>query len=297
MRINNLGISSGEPIVIHDLPSDELLVSGLVAFFEDTHCLSDLDPFSLGYRTNLASYNKIISKGAKPFCVQAAISLPEMDDSWLEQFFMGSKECCSIYGGELLSYSFYIGKCTITLNACGTLKKDLYTASSNISAGDLIFVTGSLGDASLAKHRVHKGIPNDDSVTKYLLNRLLRPKIDLDFALALKGITTSSTDISSGLVVDLNKLFVGTNLGASISVSDIPISEQMKTIIETNAAYSYALTGLGDYELCFTIKPSEVESLAKLAEEHNCNITQIGEVAEQDETNFMDNNGDPINLG
>ena len=296
MSVNNLDLRSGEPIVIHDLPVDELLVSGMVSFFEDTHCLSDLDPFSLGYRANLASYNKIISKGAKPFCVQAAISLPEMDESWLEQFFMGSKECCSIYGGELLSYNFYIGQCTITLNACGTLKKGLYTAASNVAAGDLIFVTGSLGDASLAKHRVHKGIPNDDSVTKYLLNRLLRPTIDLDFALALKGITTSSTDISSGLALDLNKLFIGTNLGANILASDIPISEQMKTIIEINAAYNYALTGLDDYELCFTVRPSDMQALAKLSQEHSCEITQIGVVTVQDENHFIDNNGEYMSL-
>tara|TARA_B110000459_G_scaffold203967_1_gene263025 strand:- start:2468 stop:3379 length:912 start_codon:yes stop_codon:yes gene_type:complete len=294
---DGLGIGFGEPIVIHNLPVDEMLVSGLVAFFEEPHFLSDLDPFSLGYRSTLASYNKIISKGAKPFCVQASISLPEMDDSWLEQFFAGSRECCSIYGGELLSYNFCIGKCAITLNSCGTLKKDLYSAASSITAGDLIFVTGSLGDASLAKDRVHQGIPNDDTVTKYLLNRLLRPIIDLDFSLALKSIITSSTDISSGIAVDINKLFIGSNLGADISVLDIPISEQMKTIIEINAAYSYALTGLDDYELCFTINPDNELELAKLAQEHECKITQIGVVAAEGGVNFIDQNGSPINLG
>jgi thiamine-monophosphate kinase len=294
---DGLGIGFGEPIVIHNLPVDEMLVSGLVAFFEETHCLSDLDPFSLGYRASLASYNKLISKGAKPLCLQAAISLPEMDNSWLEQFFAGSRDCCSIYGGELLSYNFYKGKCAITLNACGTLKKDLYTAASSIDVGDLIFVTGSLGDASLAKNRVHKGIPNDDSITKYLLNRLLRPTIDLDFALALKSITTSSTDILAGLAVDINKLFAGTDLGANISMLDIPISEQMRTIIEINAAYHYALTGLDDYELCFTISPNNSQALAKLAQEHCCHIAQIGVVIAQDDTAFIDHNGLPINLG
>lgn len=294
---DNRGMSAGEPIVIHDLPADELLVSGLVAFFEETHFLSDLDPFSLGYRASLASYNKLIAKGAKPFCMQATVRLPEMDDSWLEQFFAGASECCNIYGGELLSYDLYVGKCAITLNACGTLKKGLYDLQPGVSGGDLIFVTGSLGDASLAKHRVHKGIPNDDTVTKHLLNRLLRPTIDLKFALALKKIATSSTDISSGLAVDINKLFAGAKLGADISVLDIPISEQMKTLIEINAAYNYALTGLDDYELCFTVKPSDLGALNMLAEKYSCSITQIGVVKVQEGVNFIDNNGAPMDLG
>ena len=69
-------------------------------------------------------------------------------------------------------------------------------------------------------------------------------------------------------------------MGAIIEVEKIPISEALYVHIKSTNDWSITLCGGDDYELCFTIPEGNEETIKKVSESYNVNITRIGVVTE-----------------
>ena len=260
----------------------EHIVTALNTMIEGVHFLADYEATALAYKAVVASYSKLMAVGAKPICFQCNISIPEIKVPWLNAFSAGLREASSQYGGLLSGVTLVTGKRAIAISAMGKVHYSVELSTQQATrAGDLIYVTGTLGDAGLALQRILQQIPNDDSVSRYLERCLLRPTIPLDFARALYPQVTSCIDLAAGFTKDLQRILVNTGLGANIALENIPLSSQIQTIIERQAAYQYALNGGDDYQLCFTIRPEQREVIMRVAEHYDTVVSCVGTLSDE----------------
>jgi thiamine-monophosphate kinase len=95
----------------------------------------------------------------------------------------------------------------------------------------------------------------------YLRKRFLYPSPRVALGDCLRGYATACIDVSDGLLGDAGKLAHASGCGLRIAFDDVPVSEQLVSAVGEQRARELALTGGEDYELCFTVPPSEVDRL------------------------------------
>jgi thiamine-monophosphate kinase len=147
--------------------------------------------------------------------------------------------------------------------------------------GDHIYVTGSLGDAGLAL--MLRGDAGDAG--EALQQRLDFPEPRLAEGQALRGIASAAIDISDGLLADLGHLLAYDQLGASLSVDDLPASAAFKAALQQSPDVTrlrdVPLAAGDDYELCFTVPEAALAQLETVQSVFSCPCTRIGTVEKQ----------------
>jgi thiamine-monophosphate kinase len=146
-------------------------------------------------------------------------------------------------------------------------------------AGDLLAVTGTLGDAgaglALATGTLQ---PRDSDAARELERRFEYPTPRVDFGIAARGIASAAMDLSDGLVGDLPKLAAACGLGAAVDVDRLPISHALRAAADPEQSRSWALGAGDDYELLIAVPPARFGALAARAARLNLRLTQIGEL-------------------
>jgi thiamine-monophosphate kinase len=148
---------------------------------------------------------------------------------------------------------------------------------SGAQKGDLIFVTGTLGDAALGLRQLKQGKKDGVLVQRHLAPW---PRVEQGQAIAKQGLASAMIDISDGLRADLGHIAEQSNVGAAVQLAKIPLSEEYKKEIGSYSAdpYQLALSGGEDYELLFTAARTKEQAVVKLAKELDIPITVIGKI-------------------
>ncbi|WP_304985413.1 thiamine-phosphate kinase [Coxiella-like endosymbiont] len=169
------------------------------------------------------------------------------------------------------------GPLCISIVVNGMVPKGKAIYRSGAKAGDLIYVTGTIGDAGLALDLLNQ---KHKKIDPFLLKRLHCPSPRIKAGLALRGIASAAIDISDGLVADLEKIIRASGVGAKIHTDQLPLSKNLKQYCSLKKAWNYALTSGDDYELCFTVPHKKSSQLEKLFKNLDCEYRCIGEIIE-----------------
>jgi thiamine-monophosphate kinase len=176
---------------------------------------------------------------------------------------------------------------------------------SGASVGDIIYVTGTLGDSALGL----KGLEVDGptAITRSPFREAVRrhldprPRLNIAKTIARNNLATSMMDISDGVASDLHELVKESNVSAVVDISKLPHSEDMaQYMIKEVGAMEMMLAGGEDYELLFTSKPENEKEIQRLAKEENLRVTSIGLMEEKTEKSptvrFVDGNGIEVDI-
>ena len=148
--------------------------------------------------------------------------------------------------------------------------------------GDLIFVTGVLGDSALGLMLLEKGPGSSRNV---LVKRHIdpQPRIEAGQALARSRTASAMMDISDGLAGDLRHIMKQSGVGARIFLDRLPLSAAYRRQCPqlTRDFYLPALCGGEDYELLFTVPGHKGKSIQALAEKIKLPMTCIGEITDK----------------
>jgi len=193
------------------------------------HFLPEVEPFSLGHKALAVNLSDLAAMGAEPAWCTLALTLPEADAAWLRGFADGFLGLARRHGVELVGGDTTRGPLSITIQAMGQVPVGQALKRSGARPGDLIYVSGPLGDAGLGL-KLRLGQANRNEPTA--LAALERPEPRLALGLALRQLATACIDISDGLAADLGHLLTASSAGATLVYED-----------------------LDDYELCFTVPP------------------------------------------
>lgn len=154
---------------------------------------------------------------------------------------------------------------------------------SGAKPGDLIFVTGTLGDSSLGLKLLNKK-KRTSKDQKFLIKRHLDPTarvLEAGILSRSRVNITSMIDISDGLVQDLYHICKSSKTGARIYEDRLPKSPEFARTCDRSSIPSLplVLNGGEDYELLFTLPADGVKNLNRQFLKANVLVTQIGEIA------------------
>jgi thiamine-monophosphate kinase len=251
-----LGI--GDDCALLSIPQGHELAVTTDTMVENVHFFADCDPFDLGYKLLAVNLSDLASMGAKPLAVTLALTLPKVDENWLTQFAAGFFALAEKYGVDLIGGDTTSGSLTLTVQALGLIPTGQALRRSAAKVGDLICVTGTLGDAGLGlkiKQGYHCQQPDA------ALRRFNQPDPQVAFGQALVGIANACIDISDGLAGDLGHILQQSQVGACIDWEALPLSAEVNAYIEDTDDWAMPLTAGDDYELCFTVSPDKVQNL------------------------------------
>jgi hypothetical protein len=169
----------------------------------------------------------------------------------------------------------------ISITVVGEVRADEAILRSGAKPGDLIFVTGRLGEAELGLHSVRSGRTlggrGDLSIKKHLYPE---PRLALGQWLARRRIASAMMDLSDGLSSDLSRLCAASRVGARIAIGKIPKVKVLGGKAPKHLdATELALHGGDDYELLFTVRPSRAQGLPAAFE--GVPLTCIGEITRE----------------
>lgn len=251
---------------------------------EDVHFPAETSAYDIAWKALAVNLSDLAAMGATPAFYSLALSLPaeKNDQAWLELFAGGLKQLASLYNIPLVGGdTTRSDRLTITITAQGWVETGQAILRKGAKPGDLVFVSGKLGEGGLGLKAVQQHWDEADYVdAKQKLNQPA-PQVTLGYY--LKGLATSAIDISDGLLADLKHILVSSRCSAWIDVESVPVSETMRTYIKQSDDWSLPLIAGDDYELCFTIHPDNRSSVLTLAEELDISLTEIGQIEKGEE--------------
>ncbi|KOC89906.1 thiamine-phosphate kinase [Winslowiella iniecta] len=244
----------GDDCALLNVAEKQTLAISTDTLVEGIHFLRDIHPADLGYKALAVNLSDLAAMGADPAWLTLAITLPEVDESWLKAFSDSLFELLDYYDMQLIGGDTTRGPRSLTLGIHGLVPVGRALKRSGARPGDWIYVTGSLGDsaAGLALLQHHIRIA-DPTVCEALIKRHLRPMPRILQGQALRDLASSAIDISDGLISDLGHILKASDCGARINLDALPLSPALVDNIEMQQARRWALTGGEDYELCFTV--------------------------------------------
>lgn len=265
----------GDDAAVVTVPAGMELVLSMDTLVEGIHFLPQTGPEDIGYKALAVNLSDMAAMGAQPRWISLSLTLPEGDESWLQQFMKGLAGLARQYSLALVGGDLTHGPLSVTIQIHGWVPEGQALYRHGARPHDLVFVSGTLGDAGLALELIQTGkVPEN---MQEILQRLNRPEPRVELGMALRGIASSAIDISDGLLSDLEHILVASHAAARINIHDLPVSAALKHYHDT---VGLAVAAGDDYELCFTVPPAEKRRLEKLA--GHFPVTCIGEIIEGD---------------
>jgi len=132
---------------------------------------------------------------------------------------------------------------------------------------------------------------------QFLLERYLLPQPRNIFTPLLSDLAHAGIDISDGLVADLGHVLQASSVGAEIQLSEIPLSNAAKALLQLQKAdIADLISGGDDYELLLSCAPAHRLAIAEMAAKTGVSITRIGQITPGQEAIFVDQTGARIVL-
>ncbi|QPC44911.1 thiamine-phosphate kinase [Kaustia mangrovi] len=270
---------------------------------ESVHFLPG-DPAGLVARKALrVNLSDLAAKGATPRGYLLSVSLTgEQDETWLKAFADGLAADQETYGCVLLGGDTVAtpGPFTVTVAAFGDVPEGRAVRRGGARHGDLVYVSGTLGDAGLglAALRGEDLGPLGEAGRTSLIGRYRLPVPCVELAPSVLAHASAAIDISDGLVGDLGLLCWASGCGARIAVADVPLSESARRIVSHDSKWQETcLTNGDDYEILCSVPPDRVAAFEADAREAGVPVVRIGEMTrEEDGARFLDERGNPLDF-
>jgi thiamine-monophosphate kinase len=263
--------------------ADDLVVT-TDAIVEGVHFLPDDPPDSIARKALRVNLSDLAAKGAEPAGFVLTLALRTADDAWLAPFARALGEdaatfSCALLGGDTVSTP---GPLMISVSAFGRTSPGRMVRRAGAEPGDLVVVTGTIGDAALGLD-VLKGGPvaaalaDDTAAREALVRRYREPQPRVALAKAVRDHASAAMDVSDGLAGDLAKLCTVSGVSARIAAASIPLSDPARRLVDAGiAGIGRLIAGGDDYEILCTIPENRYQSFAQQARLAGVAVTRIG---------------------
>ncbi len=273
-----LGI--GDDCALLQCPAGHVVAASIDTLVEGIHFFADVDPESLGHKSLAVGLSDLAAMGATPAWFTLAITLPEINERWLKGFAQGLAKLAKQHKIQLVGGGTTRGPLTISIQVHGFVRPEQALRRDGAQVGDLIYVTGTLGDAGAALQlklqQLNESSLHDED-KHYLQQRLERPTPRVEIGLKLLGLASSVIDISDGLAQDLTHLCTSSKFGALVDLNKLPISPICKKLVNSQKIQLTKIFSKGDdYQILFTSHPKNRHKIKSLSLKLRTKISKIG---------------------
>lgn len=256
VRSSRLDVETGigDDCALLNIPEKQTLAISTDTLVAGNHFLPDIDPADLAYKALAVNLSDLAAMGADPAWLTLALTLPEVDEPWLEAFSDSLFELLNYYDMQLIGGDTTRGPLSMTLGIHGYVPAGRALKRSGAKPGDWIYITGTPGDsaAGLAVLQ-NRLLLSEEADARYFIKRHLRPTPRILHGQALRDLASAAIDLSDGLISDLGHIVKASGCGARVDVDTLPKSAAMIRHVNAEQALRWALSGGEDYELCFTV--------------------------------------------
>src|SRR5436305_11948303 len=273
------GLGLRDDAALVAIRADEDLVVTADALAAGVHFFADDPPGAIARKALRVNLSDLAAKGANAAGFLLSLALPrDWREEWLTEFANALAEdarrfACPLLGGDTIRSPSAL---FISITALGTVPRGRMVPRTGARAGDRIYVTGTIGDASagllLRKHGWEK--PLDASARDFLIDRYLHPQPRLALAPSLRAHASAAMDISDGLVGDLTKMLRVSGVSARIELPRIPLSDAARSALAADPSlHERVLISGDDYEILCTVPSHESGSFEAAAEKALIDVT------------------------
>lgn len=272
--------------ILAGTPGHDLVVT-MDMLTAGVHFFADDPPGAVARKALRVNLSDLAAKGAEPRGFLLGLALPgDWTSGWLAGFAQGLGEDaeaykCPLLGGDTMKS---LGPLAISITAFGSVPAQKMILRKGAKAGDLLYVTGTIGDAALGL-RLRFDAAQDAEWTKsisqadaaYLAGRCLLPQPRLCLREALRAHAHAAMDISDGLAGDLAKLLARTGMTAEVMTADVPLSKAARKLVrQAPSLLETIITGGDDYELLCAVPPPESATFEARAHAAGILVQPIG---------------------
>lgn len=270
--------------VVPSKPGHDLVVTK-DAIVENVHFLPT-DPLDTVARKLMrVNLSDLAAKGAEPFGYLLACHWSERC-GWPERmsFADGLRADQKAFGVALLGGDTVVtrGPAGFSMTMMGWTPRGRTVGRAGARAGDLVFVTGTVGDGWLGLQAAQDRLSLEPDRVAALLDRYRTPTPRVDFAEAIRDFASASVDVSDGLVADLGHMAEASGVRIEIDLELTPRSAAGQAWydgrVDGQAALESLVTGGDDYEIAFTARAADEPALRREAERRHLRLTRIGQV-------------------
>ena len=272
----DVALGVGDDAALLRVPAGCELVAATDTLVAGVHFPQDSPADSIGHRSLAVNLSDLAAMGARPAWALLALTLPQADEAWLGEFATGLGELARSHEVALVGGDTTRGPLCVTVQLLGFVPAGAALTRSGARAGDVLFVSGTCGDAAAGLAIEQRRLTGPPEVRSWLRERFLRPAPRVALGEQLRGFASACIDVSDGLLADAGKLASASHVGVELSYSEVPLSEPLAALLGERRARELALTGGDDYELCFAVPPHNIARLLAQLPPQDWRYTRIG---------------------
>lgn len=243
----------------------------------------------------------LVAKGAEPVGYFLSLTLSEqVDEAALIDFCQGLANTQSLYGMKLWGgdTTRTKHKNVLSITIIGTVPTGKAVLRSGAQTGDLVCVSGTIGDSYLGLNIVLNQIDDMGSSSQYWIDAYHRPEPPFALRTAIQKYASASLDISDGLLADAGHIAAASKVGIDIFLTTIPLSTlSTKWVLAAPNHQKSRLelaTGGDDYQVLLCVPERKFSALKKQAIKAKIPLTVIGKVTDGQRVTCRDSHGQEI---
>ncbi|MCP1374016.1 thiamine-phosphate kinase [Dyella lutea] len=278
-----LGI--GDDAALLAVPAGQELAVAIDTLVEGMHFPRGTAPADIGWKALAVNLSDLAAMGATPAWALLALTLPaqpaDAQQDLIDGLAEGFSQLARLHRVALVGGDTTRGPFALSVAVHGFVPPGQALRRDGARAGDLVFVTGTLGDAAAGLQRLAAAADSDEEKRRAGLRaRLNRPEPRVAAGLALRGRASACIDVSDGLLADLAHICTASGVGAEVDAALLPLSSALLGCCNAVEACNFALSGGDDYELCFAVPPARAGEVQADLARLGCGATRVGRVVE-----------------
>jgi thiamine-monophosphate kinase len=293
------GLGLLDDAALIECPAGQQLVVTTDAIVEGVHYLPEDPPDLVARKLLRVNLSDLAAMAARPLHYLLTTALPaSLGEEWLDRFAQGLGEDQRRYAVDLVGGDSVMtrGPAVLSLTAIGAAAAGAEVRRRGARSGDVVWVSGTIGDAFLglaALRGGHPGLAAEYRAALIARFRLPEPRVELGPQLA--GIANAMIDVSDGLLADLGHICEASNAAAVVELTALPLSPATQALVAAEPAVRPLLAAGGDdYELLFTAPANAAAAIAGLSARLGLPITPIGRIEEGAGVRLVDADGRAI---
>lgn len=271
-------LAIGDDCALLAVPAGHVLAVSMDSLVEGVHFPQAAPADLVAQRALRVNLSDLAAMGADPFCFTLALTLPHSDDTWLQDFSDGLRDCAQAFACPLVGGNTACGPLNIAIQVQGLVPSGRALTRQGAAPGDAIFVSGRLGAAAALAHVTGQAVVSGVEAGQAMSRLYYLPEPRLTLGSALRGLASACIDVSDGLVADLGHIARASGVCMQVEAGRVPIYPEAVAALGPGRALELALCGGDDYELAFTVPAGNVDAMAALSDALAIDLTCIGEV-------------------
>ena len=256
------------------------LVVTVDTYIEGVHFLDFKKPDLVIKKILRSSISDLICKGVEPkyYFISGSGNNKSFSESNLKKISNSLSKEQNRYNIFLCGGDTVLSKkLSFTITSIGFSKKIIFRNKAKLN--DDIYVTGNLGDSYIGLRILKKEIKLNKNSEKYFKKKYFLLDLNLSLIKKLPSLANTSIDISDGLITDMEKLINKQKLSYRLFLKNIPISNNLKKLLNLKKYKKSSLISNGDdYQILFTANSSKSRIISKISKSLGIKISKIGKI-------------------